>query len=260
MERLVILHPQELAGTVLPLTAGRQLIGRGARADLRLDDRYLSAAHAAIDLTAGRATVEDLGSANGTRVDGELIAGLRPLRDGDILTFGNVDARFEQGPPTVTMPSSAVRRPPPDPVTFTVERQTGHQINNVGRDQINSYIEQRESFLRAVAASRTKARWVFWIGLFMLVGGGIGYAYFLIDGISELNDTFGDASAGPPDGMLFFGPDTSLGMPAGLICFAVAFVGQFLLIIGLIMWIVAAARVRKVDRDPRHAWNSPFVR
>ncbi|MFI5501425.1 FHA domain-containing protein [Nocardia asteroides] len=158
MERLVIVHPPELAGTVLPLTGGRQLIGRGARADLRLDDRYVSSAHALVDSAAGRVTVEDLGSANGTRVGGELIAGLRPLRDGDIVTVGSIDLRFEQGPTTLSMPSQAVRRPAP--VTFDVDRQSGHQINNIGRDQFNSYVEQRESFLRAVAASRTKARWV----------------------------------------------------------------------------------------------------
>ncbi|MGW6422874.1 FHA domain-containing protein [Nocardia sp. NPDC055053] len=259
MERLVILHPQELAGTVLRLNSGRQLVGRGARADLRLDDRYVSSAHAIIHNASGHVTVEDLGSANGTRVGGELVAGQRPLRDGDIVTFGSIDARFEQEAATLSMPSQAIRRPPPNSVTFDVGRQSGHQINNIGRDQYNSYVEQRESFLRAVAASKTKARWVFWIGMFLLVGGALGYAYFFIDGMSEFNDSFGIETA-PPEGIPFFGPETAIGVPAGLICFAVAFVGQFMLIIGLIMWIVAAARARKVDQDPRHAWNSPFVR
>ncbi len=260
----MILHPQELAGTVLRLDPGRQLVGRGPRATIRLDDQHVSGMHAEISNVGGRVTVEDLGSSNGTRIDGEFITGARELHDGDIVTFGNIDARFEQGtgPRTTIMSREDIRRYRPQRVTYDIDRQTGRQISNVGGDQYNSYIQERESFLRAVAASRTKARFVFWVGLFLTVGGILGYAYYLVTAIGGFSTAFGDESfqnsTELPD-FEIFGPETSLGIPAGLICFMVAFVGQILFFIGLIMWIVAAARARKVDSDPRHAWNSPFT-
>ncbi|RZI53793.1 MAG: FHA domain-containing protein [Pseudonocardia sp.] len=260
MERLVILHPPELAGTVLRLGPGRQLLGRGSSADLYLDDQHLSAMHAAIHNVSGHVTVEDLGSSNGTRIGGETLIGARPLRDGDIVTFGNIDARFEQtsGPRTVMLSRDDIDRNRPSRVTYDIDRQSARQINNVGRDQFHSYIQQRESFMREIAASRTKARFVFWIGLFLTVGGGLGYAYFLVKAMGEANASFQTGTQ--PADFPPFGPDTSLGIPAGLICFMIALVGNILFFIGLIMWIVAAARARKVDTDTRHAWNSSFIR
>ncbi|GAB4584537.1 hypothetical protein Ntsu_23690 [Nocardia sp. IFM 10818] len=221
--------------------------------------------HAAISNVGGRVTVEDLGSSNGTRIDGEIILGVRALRDGDTVTFGNVDARFEQGagPRTTILPREAIQRHQTGRVTYDIDRQTGDHINNVGRDQYYSYVQQRESFLREVAASRTKARFVFWFGLFLTVGGVGGYGYFLLKALGDASTSFQSdafASGTGPDDFPIFGPETSLGFPAGLLCFMVAFVGQILFFIGLIMWIVAAARARKVDSDPRHAWNSPFIR
>ncbi|MEV6558492.1 FHA domain-containing protein [Nocardia sp. NPDC051756] len=267
MEQLIVLYPAKLAGTALRLGPGRQLLGRSSRTDLRLDDQHVSAVHAAINNLGGQVTVEDLGSVNGTRIGGEPFTGATLLRDGDIVTFGNIEARFEQtsGPPTTMLSPEDSRRPPPSRVGFDVDRQTARQINNVGRDQHNnSYVQQRESFLREAAASRTKARFVFWIGLFLTTGGMLGYAYYFVRAAGEFNTVFKTAAEPgvipEPPAFSFFGPDTSLGIPAGLICFMIAFIGSILLFIGLILWIVTAARTRNIDTDPRYAWNSPYVR
>lgn len=48
----------------------RLVIGRGATADIRIDDEYSSARHAVFDLSEGDVWVEDLGSTNGTTMDG----------------------------------------------------------------------------------------------------------------------------------------------------------------------------------------------
>jgi hypothetical protein len=251
-----IVGPPALAGSVLPLTSGRQLVGRAAGADLRIDDPHVSARHAVITAVGDRVRVEDLGSSNGTWLGGERITGTRMLHAGDIVTFGRVEARVEerQAPPTVLLPRARTDRRSPPRANFDVGDQRAHQINNVGGNQYNSYQRQRESFLREVAASKTKARLVFWLGLSMVIIGGLGYAYFIVSGIGELNTSI--QTGVEPDGVPFFGPDTAVG-PAGLVFFMTAFVGQFVLVIGLIMWIVAAARVRRVDTDPRYAWNAP---
>ena len=57
-------------------------------------------------------------------------------------------------------------------MTYRVDEQYGQVINNVGRDQNNSYlIQQRENFLREVAATKTKARWLIWTGFVSFVVG-----------------------------------------------------------------------------------------
>lgn len=251
-----IVGPPRLAGTVLRLGPGRQLLGRDVGADVRIDDEYVSARHAVITTVGDRVSVEDLGSSNGTWLGGEQITADRLLHAGDIVTFGRVQARVEQHHPSRTALLSRVgthRRPRPA-ASFDVGRQNAQQVNNVGRDQHNYHLQQRESFLREVAASRTKARFVFWLGLAMVIGGAFGYAVFFVSGVGAMSASF--QSDVVPDGVPFLGPDTGLG-PAGLICFMIAFVGQFVLIVGLIMWIIAAARTRRVDTDPRYPWNAP---
>jgi DNA segregation ATPase FtsK/SpoIIIE, S-DNA-T family len=61
------------AGTFLPLQPGRQVVGRGAPADVVVDDPTLSTRHAELELAAdGSVRVRDVGSTNGTYVGGTL--------------------------------------------------------------------------------------------------------------------------------------------------------------------------------------------
>jgi hypothetical protein len=52
-------------------------------------------------------------------------------------------------------------------VRFDVGNQSAGMINNVGRDQHLSYVQyiqqQRASFARDIAATKTKARWFIWL-------------------------------------------------------------------------------------------------
>jgi predicted component of type VI protein secretion system len=56
-----------------------------------LPDPEVSRRHAALRKTASGAAVEDLGSTNGTFVNGERITGLVMLADGDVVRFGNTE-------------------------------------------------------------------------------------------------------------------------------------------------------------------------
>jgi len=60
------------AGRILPLSAGRTVLGRGGVADLRLDDDELSRRHLAVS-GGNPCSVEDLGSTNGTWLEGEAL-------------------------------------------------------------------------------------------------------------------------------------------------------------------------------------------
>jgi hypothetical protein len=75
-------------GTRHQLTTGRNVIGRGTDADIRLPDTGVSRKHVDVVLEGGVATVEDLGSTNGTLVNGRRIS-RQPLADGDVIRIGH---------------------------------------------------------------------------------------------------------------------------------------------------------------------------
>ena len=79
---------------VVPLDARVTTIGRGAEADVRLSDTGVSRLHAEVRVEPGSIVVADLGSTNGTRVNGAPATGAA-LRDGDTITVGDVQLRFE---------------------------------------------------------------------------------------------------------------------------------------------------------------------
>ncbi len=78
----------ELPGGEWVTIASQPLVlGRGHEADVRLADASVSRRHGRLHVEADRLVLEDLGSTNGTSVNGERVARAE-LRDGDILTLG----------------------------------------------------------------------------------------------------------------------------------------------------------------------------
>lgn len=79
--------PREIVGVSVPLT-GPVLIGRSPDADLVIGDDFVSSTHAKIIPSAEGLTLEDLGSTNGTLVNGQ--PATRPLRleAGDVIELG----------------------------------------------------------------------------------------------------------------------------------------------------------------------------
>ncbi len=78
------------------LKAARMTIGRTNQNDLPIDDSTLSRYHARITRRDdGEFVVEDMGSSNGTIVNGQLIDEERRLENGDVIQLGAVKLRFE---------------------------------------------------------------------------------------------------------------------------------------------------------------------
>ena len=67
----------------IDLVDGENIVGRDGEAAIRLNAPGISRRHARIMVAAERVTIEDLGSKNGTYVQGERIAGVKELHDGD---------------------------------------------------------------------------------------------------------------------------------------------------------------------------------
>jgi hypothetical protein len=83
------------AGTIATYRFGRRiLVGRAQSADLRLDDPQVSRLHARIEMRDDGVYVEDLGSRNGTRVDGANVTGSRCLRVNDEIQIGAASIIF----------------------------------------------------------------------------------------------------------------------------------------------------------------------
>jgi FHA domain-containing protein len=82
-------------GRVVPLTTSRVVIGRSRECDVRVDDGNVSRRHCEVAQEGPTAwTVADLGSTNGTEVNGERIAARQRLDDGDRITIGSTELVF----------------------------------------------------------------------------------------------------------------------------------------------------------------------
>ena len=73
------------------LDEGDHLLGRDPDLELFLDSPSVSRRHALIRISAAQATVEDLGSKNGTFVRGRRIERPTRLEDGDVVTVGSIE-------------------------------------------------------------------------------------------------------------------------------------------------------------------------
>jgi len=72
----------------------RVLVGRAPSADIRFGDPRVSRLHARIEMRDDGVYVEDLGSRNGTTVDGDVISGSRRLVAGQEIGVGSASIIF----------------------------------------------------------------------------------------------------------------------------------------------------------------------
>jgi pSer/pThr/pTyr-binding forkhead associated (FHA) protein len=87
-------------GRVVPLSSGRVVIGRSRECDVRIDDGNVSRRHAELSRDHDeRWTVVDLGSTNGTEVNGRRVTRRTPLADGDRISIGGMELVFGRALP-----------------------------------------------------------------------------------------------------------------------------------------------------------------
>ena len=105
--QLVIAEGKE-AGREFEFDQASVLIGRTNECDVILYETGVSRKHAQISEEAGGFFIEDLGSSNGTRVNGETISGRLALKSGDAISLGPVLFNFKpvELEPTDTEPNA----------------------------------------------------------------------------------------------------------------------------------------------------------
>ena len=71
------------------------VLGRGDRAEIRLEDPFASSQHARLVRQGSVVVLEDLGSTNGTYLNEELLQGPQPLHPGDRIRIGDSEFTYE---------------------------------------------------------------------------------------------------------------------------------------------------------------------
>jgi DNA-binding winged helix-turn-helix (wHTH) protein len=92
-------------GATFALGPGENVLGRVEDGAVFVDDASVSRKHARIVVDGNQATLEDLGSRNGTWIGTERLTGPAPLRDGDTFRLGSARLEFHRtSKPGATQP------------------------------------------------------------------------------------------------------------------------------------------------------------
>jgi hypothetical protein len=96
--RLIVVKSADLeSGDDFELNSAQLTIGRGHQNDIAIaTDEYASARHARFEPRQDGVCVQDLGSTNGTYLNGTRLDRPRRLARGDIVRVGETDLRYEQ--------------------------------------------------------------------------------------------------------------------------------------------------------------------
>lgn len=93
---VVVQGPDPLKGLRVPVN-GPVVIGRSPGADIVIGDDFVSGRHARVTPSGNEALLEDLGSTNGTLLNGQRISGAHALRPGDRIDIGAVKIKVDRG-------------------------------------------------------------------------------------------------------------------------------------------------------------------
>ena len=82
-------------GTTFDVGEGA-MFGRSENADIRVEDPFASSSHARIFNRAGEMYLEDMGSTNGTHLNGRKVQSAERLDAGDTIRIGDSEYRYEE--------------------------------------------------------------------------------------------------------------------------------------------------------------------
>jgi pSer/pThr/pTyr-binding forkhead associated (FHA) protein len=108
-------------GVTFPLEGDQLTIGRDASNGVAINDAEVSRKHSRLSFQGGKYVVEDLGSTNGTFVNGQRLSGPVVLKPGDVVSLGEqivlmYDAINSDPGATMAAPRRSARvEPPPAP-------------------------------------------------------------------------------------------------------------------------------------------------
>jgi DNA-binding winged helix-turn-helix (wHTH) protein len=102
-------------GRQYSLAEGEHLIGRDSDIAVTLESTTISRRHACLRVTKQAATIQDLGSKNGTFLNDERVAGEMEVADGDRIRVGSVLTTFRRVGPASSTETEHVKTDPDEP-------------------------------------------------------------------------------------------------------------------------------------------------
>lgn len=127
----LIMRSGPTPGAAFTLEGDQLTIGRDSTNEVVINDSEISRRHARLTFQGGKYVLEDLGSTNGTFVNGQRLAGPRVLKAGEVVSFGEQIvlvfevSTFDAGatiasPRAAAVPSASrpVAPPPPPPMEY----------------------------------------------------------------------------------------------------------------------------------------------
>ncbi len=123
----LIIEDDEGRKTVVPFVRDEITIGRQEGNTIRLTERNVSRHHARLVRQNGHILIEDLGSYNGTRINGEKIEAPSEIQDGDLVQIGDYDLALQsEAAAGASAPARApARRPEPVEESDDAEEASG---------------------------------------------------------------------------------------------------------------------------------------
>lgn len=118
------LHPVG-GGDVIPLTEPKVLVGRRSHCDVQLASSSVSSQHCELEFRDGYWHIRDLGSSNGTFVNGEMVD-VSPVMPGDEILFAKLAFQLQYH-----VPEDA---PPPeqeDPLSMSLMEKAGLEAQRI---------------------------------------------------------------------------------------------------------------------------------
>jgi hypothetical protein len=127
----LIMRSGPTPGAVFNLGGDQLTVGRDSTNDVVINDAEISRRHARLTFQGGKYILEDLGSTNGTFVNGQRLAGPRVLKAGEVVSFGEQivlvyeastfdPAATIASPRAAAVPSASrpIPAPPPAPADY----------------------------------------------------------------------------------------------------------------------------------------------
>jgi pSer/pThr/pTyr-binding forkhead associated (FHA) protein len=128
----LIMRSGPTPGAAFTLEGDQIDVGRDSTNEIVINDAEISRRHARLTFQGGKYVLEDLGSTNGTFVNGQRLAGPRVLKPGEVVSFGEqIVMIFEAtvspdagatvvSPRAAAVPSASrpLMQPPPPPVEY----------------------------------------------------------------------------------------------------------------------------------------------
>jgi hypothetical protein len=168
-----------------------------------------------------------------------------------VLVLGHVQVRLEDprsaragGPATTMLPPVTYSAPgigQSDPqARFSVGDQwakgTINNVEGMQNNYVHQVLQQRESFLREVAATRTKARWFVWLGLILFILGLVAALYAFISAGISISSVRPGRIPNDSEFIAVFG----FGAVANV-------AGEILIVVGIVLHVIATARRRRLN-------------